>query len=112
MGQSNSHYNITTKCNALCPICMYRPNAIPNMAGRFFLINDNECQCNGCNSIFSKSLFYKSGITVVSAKPYDEEQDRFLSVPIAQIMDRDIEENLEITPLVRAYLLEHGNNKN
>ena len=33
---------------------------MPNLAGRFFIINDIECQCNGCNTIYPKNKFYKS----------------------------------------------------
>jgi hypothetical protein len=32
---------------------------IPNIAGRFFIINDTQCQCNGCNTVYPKSQFYK-----------------------------------------------------
>jgi hypothetical protein len=28
------------------------------MAGRFFLINNTQCQCNACHTIFNKDLFY------------------------------------------------------
>ena len=48
--------------NYHCPVCMSIGH-LPNAGGRFFLINEKECQCNGCNSVFEKSRFYK---TVVS----------------------------------------------
>jgi hypothetical protein len=38
---------------------MEEENKRPNLAGRFFIINESECQCNGCNTIFEKSKFYK-----------------------------------------------------
>ena len=46
---------------------------IPNIAGRFHLINERECKCNGCNSVFEKKRFYKSykvnAINVKSEEP-------------------------------------------
>jgi hypothetical protein len=54
--------------NYNCPNCMETSkNNIPNLAGRFFLINDKECQCNGCNTIYPKGQFYTHVIT--DAKP-------------------------------------------
>uniref|UniRef100_A0A6C0HHE0 Uncharacterized protein n=1 Tax=viral metagenome TaxID=1070528 RepID=A0A6C0HHE0_9ZZZZ len=47
----------TKVCNYHCPICK-TTGAMPNIAGRFFIINDTQCQCNGCNTIFEKDLFY------------------------------------------------------
>jgi hypothetical protein len=45
--------------NYNCPVCM-ESGLTPNIAGKFFIINDKECQCNGCKKIFNKSDFYKS----------------------------------------------------
>lgn len=45
------------KCNALCPVCK-KSGQIPNLAGRFYLIENGMCQCNGCNTVFDKKLFY------------------------------------------------------
>jgi hypothetical protein len=42
-----------------CPVCK-KTGELPNIAGRFFLINEKECQCNGCGSIFPKEQFYKT----------------------------------------------------
>lgn len=47
----------TLKCNYNCPVCK-STGATPNMAGRFFIINETQCQCNGCNTIFEKTMFY------------------------------------------------------
>jgi hypothetical protein len=47
----------TKKCNYHCPICK-ATGATPNIAGRFFIINETQCQCNGCNTIFEKDMFY------------------------------------------------------
>ncbi len=44
--------------NYNCPICMKDGSAIPNAGGRFFLIDDKRCVCNGCNRIFDKKRFY------------------------------------------------------
>ena len=41
-----------------CPVCQ-NSGKLPNMAGKFFIINVKECQCNGCNTIFDKNLFFK-----------------------------------------------------
>ena len=45
------------KCNYHCPVCR-SSSSLPNMAGRFFIINETQCQCNGCNTIYEKELFY------------------------------------------------------
>lgn len=45
-------------CNYDCPVCV-KSGKIPNISGKFFIINDNECKCNACNTIFPKSMFYK-----------------------------------------------------
>ena len=41
-----------------CPVCQ-ETGKLPNIAGRFFIINESECQCNGCQTVFEKSRFYK-----------------------------------------------------
>ncbi len=45
------------KCNYNCPVCK-TSGLIPNIAGKFHLISPTQCQCNGCNTIFDKSMFY------------------------------------------------------
>lgn len=45
-----------------CPICQ-ASNKTPNMAGRFVIINETQCQCNGCKTVFEKEKFYKSSTT-------------------------------------------------
>jgi len=47
------------KCNYNCPVCKLS-GKIPNKAGRFFIINNTQCQCNACNTIYPKHLFYKN----------------------------------------------------
>ena len=64
----NKISNVTKPVNYDCPNCMQKgQNIIPNMAGRFFIINETECKCNGCNTIFPKLQFYKTVIN--DAKP-------------------------------------------
>jgi len=41
-----------------CPKCK-ETGKDPTIAGRFHLINETECQCNGCKTIYPKSQFYK-----------------------------------------------------
>lgn len=48
--------------NYNCEGCMRNKNAIPNMGGRFFLINDTQCQCNGCGAIYNKTEKYISAV--------------------------------------------------
>jgi hypothetical protein len=68
--KTNSPTNSTTKSpnksntffyqkpvNYRCPVCIKKND--PNLLGAFFIINDKECQCNGCNTIFLTSQFYK-----------------------------------------------------
>lgn len=40
-------------CNYYCPICQ-QSGKTPNQGGRFFIINQYQYQCNGCNQIFEK----------------------------------------------------------
>lgn len=62
MGNTTSH-NIITPVNYDCPKCMEKGQGIlPNIAGRFHIINETECKCNGCNTIYPKSQFYKTVI--------------------------------------------------
>jgi hypothetical protein len=60
MGNTKSK-QVMNPVNYDCPKCMEEGNKkMPNLAGRFFIINDIECQCNGCNTIYPKNKFYKS----------------------------------------------------
>ena len=43
--------------NYHCPKCMLY-NELPNAAGRFFIINERECQCNGCGTVYNKNIAY------------------------------------------------------
>lgn len=58
MGNTSSQ-NIIEAVNYNCPVCM-KTEKIPNIAGRFFIINETQCKCNGCNTIFPKKQIYKS----------------------------------------------------
>ncbi len=44
--------------NYNCPVCMRNTDAVPNSGGRFFIINETQCQCNGCGSVFKKSDYF------------------------------------------------------
>jgi hypothetical protein len=54
MGSRFSQQNL---CNYHCPVCK-ASGKTPNLAGRFFIINEYQCQCNACNTVFEKDLFY------------------------------------------------------
>ena len=45
--------------NYNCPECQ-KTGKLPNLAGRFFIIDDNQCQCNGCGTKYPKSQIYKT----------------------------------------------------
>ena len=60
MGNSFSN-KIIEPVNYNCPVCS-KSGALPNIAGRFFIINKKECQCNGCGNKFPKEQFYKTVI--------------------------------------------------
>ena len=58
MGNISSQ-NIIEPVNYNCPECQ-KTDKLPNIAGRFFIVNDKECQCNGCGTKYPKSQFYKT----------------------------------------------------
>ena len=58
MGQYFSSYN-TNPVNYDCPVCQ-SSGKLPNSGGRFFIINETQCKCNGCNSVFDKATFFKT----------------------------------------------------
>lgn len=60
MGNTTSH-NIIKPVNYYCLVCM-ESGINPNIAGRFYIMNNNLCQCNGCKQIFNKSEIYKGEI--------------------------------------------------
>ena len=62
MGQMMSSKNKNTDpkpVNYNCPVCK-ETKRMPNLLGKFYIINEKECRCNGCNTIFQKSKFYKT----------------------------------------------------
>jgi hypothetical protein len=63
MGASSSS-KIHNPVNNDCPICK-SSGKLPNIGGRFFIINETECQCNGCNTIFKKEIYYKNTVLTV-----------------------------------------------
>lgn len=46
------------RCNYMCPVCK-KSGKMPTISGRFYIINDTECQCNACYTIFHKNMFYQ-----------------------------------------------------
>ncbi len=46
------------RCNYMCPVCQ-KSGKLPTISGRFYIINDTECQCNACYTIFHKNIFYR-----------------------------------------------------
>ena len=54
-------------CNYDCPVCQ-KTDKIPNIAGRFYILDEEFCQCNACHTVFEKSKFYKD----VSVEPIVE----------------------------------------
>lgn len=61
-------------CNYNCPVCK-ESGKVPNIAGRFYIISDTECQCSGCNTIFQKKDYYK-GLDEPIAVPIDNDNDK------------------------------------
>lgn len=51
---------------------------VPNIAGRFHLINETQCQCNGCRTVFEKEIIFRP--VVLSAAEYTP------STPIATVV--------------------------
>jgi hypothetical protein len=45
-------------CNYHCSVCM-ATGKVPNIAGRFHLINETQCKCNGCQTVFEKEIIYR-----------------------------------------------------
>ena len=43
--------------NYHCPVCKNTNNP-PNLVGKFFLINDHQFRCTGCNSVFNENSIY------------------------------------------------------
>ena len=69
-----SSFDVNNKCNYDCPNCQ-KTGKEPNIAGRFFIINDTECKCNACDTVFPKEQFYKpvvEGNPVVGGNPVVE----------------------------------------
>ena len=56
----------TGPVNYDCPVCQ-QSGKLPNIAGRFFIINLIQCKCNGCNTVFEKNRFYKQVVFDVEA---------------------------------------------
>jgi hypothetical protein len=70
MGLKMSKLTEQNPVNYGCPKCK-DSGKLPNIAGRFHIINETECQCNGCKTIYPKSKFYKTVVT--NATPLEEQ---------------------------------------
>lgn len=62
MGPRMSKIYEQNPVNQVCPACQ-ATGKLPNLAGRFHLINEKDCQCNGCKTVYPKSMFYKQVVT-------------------------------------------------
>ena len=62
MGGKMSKLYEQNPVNYHCPKCQ-ETGKTPNLAGRFFIINETECECNGCKTIYPKSKMYKPVVT-------------------------------------------------
>jgi hypothetical protein len=62
MGGKMSKLYEQNPVNYYCPKCK-ETGKTPNLAGRFFIINETECECNGCKTIYPKSKMYKPVVT-------------------------------------------------
>ena len=62
MGQTISSLTISYDQNPVNYFCVEcrKTGKTPNIAGRFFLINETQCKCNGCNNIFDAKILYTS----------------------------------------------------
>ena len=49
-------------CNYDCSVCQ-KSGKLPNLLGRFYIINESECKCNGCNTVYDKKLFFNNYLT-------------------------------------------------
>ena len=63
--------------NYHCPKCRLT-NELPNAAGRFFIVNEHECQCNGCGTIYDKTIMYKP-VSITTELP----EENFRTIPYA-----------------------------
>lgn len=62
MGLKLSKVYDQNNVNYDCPKCK-NSGKIPNISGRFYIINKYQCQCNGCKTIYPKSQIYKPVVT-------------------------------------------------
>jgi len=91
MGQcvSNDYVPLhTANVNYNCPVCR-DTQQLPNIAGRFFIINETQCQCNGCNTVFDKKLFYQPGIVIVEANGSERvvQDEQVIQIATVQIVE-------------------------
>ena len=78
MGLKMSKLYEQNPVNYGCPKCK-ESGKLPNIAGRFHIISETECQCNGCKTIYPKSQFYK--VVVENATLVHEQVEQPLKQP-------------------------------
>ena len=54
-----STYPFKRACNYHCNICK-KTGRVPNMAGRFYTVGENQYQCSGCMVVFERDSVSKS----------------------------------------------------
>lgn len=57
MGLNISKIKERNGVNHDCPVCRNTKN-VPNLVGRFILINDYQFKCSGCDSVFNKNSIF------------------------------------------------------
>ena len=58
MGSCLSKIRERDGVNYDCPVCK-KSGKVPNLVGKFILINESQFKCTGCNSIFNKNNIYQ-----------------------------------------------------
>ena len=54
-----STYPFKRACNYHCIVCK-TSGRVPNLAGRFYSVNERHYQCSGCMNVFEKAQTFKS----------------------------------------------------
>lgn len=61
MGSHISKIKEQNAVNYHCPVCK-SSNKIPNLVGKFILVNEHNFKCNGCNHTFNANIIHSSFI--------------------------------------------------
>jgi hypothetical protein len=57
MGLNISKIKERNGVNHDCPVCK-NTKKVPNLVGRFILINEYQYKCSGCDSLFNKNTIF------------------------------------------------------